>query len=264
MTSYAALLATVTQGRAEMPADWTQGRTLFGGAVAAVGLRAIRHAAGDERRLRSLLVDFAGPVAPGSCHIETAVLREGRSATHAQAIVRQDDSVRAVVVAVLGTDRASTVQLAGPTRPNAAAPAELQVFPYLEGLTPTFTEHFEYRYAVGALPFSGSTGDRIAGWCRFREPQLGASADEVIIALVDAWPSPTLQLMSTPAPASSMTWALDLAPDDANAAADPTAWWYFESRANAAAHGHARIESILWSPDGTAAAFSTQSVVMFS
>lgn len=261
--TYAALLATVAEGRAAMPADWAQGRTLFGGAVAAVGLRAIRTAVGGERRLRTLLVDFAGPVAPGPCGIETTVVREGRSATHAQSIVSQDGSVRALAIAVLGTDRASTVELAGPPRPDAPPPDALTAFPYLEGLTPTFTRHFEYRYEVGALPFSGSSGDRIAGWCRFREPQPGANVEEIIIGLVDAWPSPTLQLMKTPAPASSMTWSLDLAPG-ALPAADPTAWWYFESRANSAAHGHARIESILWSPDATAAAYSTQSVAMFS
>jgi acyl-CoA thioesterase len=263
MSSYAAMLASLSEGHAEVPDDWGQGRTLFGGAVVALGVRAIRIESSTERPLRSLLVDFAGPVAPGTCDVTATVVRHGRSTTHAQATIAQTDSIRCVLLATLGADRESTVRLEAARRPDAPGPEELTAFPYLPGVTPTFTRHFDYRYASGGLPFSGGTNSRLSGWVRFREPPIGAGLDEQILALVDAWPSPTLQMMSKVAPASSMTWSLDLVPG-ALGEIDPSGWWFFDSGATVAAHGHARIESTLWSPDGAAAAFSTQTVAMFS
>ena len=49
----------------ELTEDWAQGRAGFGGAVAAMGLAAWHRRGGGQRPLRSVMVDFVRPTAPG-------------------------------------------------------------------------------------------------------------------------------------------------------------------------------------------------------
>ena len=83
----------------ECPESWAQGRTIFGGLVAAGALRAMREY--TDRRPRSLLISFVGPVSPGLSEIEVTKLRSGRSMTQLEARVSQD-GVRTVVIGAFG------------------------------------------------------------------------------------------------------------------------------------------------------------------
>ncbi|MCP3950866.1 MAG: thioesterase family protein [Desulfobacterales bacterium] len=68
-------------------------------------------------------------------------------------------------------------------------PDEALELPYSEGLTPAFTRHFAYRWALGDLPFSGKGGHEIGGWIQFRE-RTDCLSEEWLVALADAWPIP--------------------------------------------------------------------------
>ncbi len=68
------------ESRVLVPEDWTQGRTLFGGLQAAIGLKAMRSLV-PEAPLRSLQVTFVGPVPGGEVRASARVIRSGKSTT---------------------------------------------------------------------------------------------------------------------------------------------------------------------------------------
>ena len=72
--------------RADIPADWAQGRTAFGGLAASVLIRAVQQLPGlSDLPVRSVDAAFVGPVPPGPVLIRAQLLRQGKYLTHAVA-----------------------------------------------------------------------------------------------------------------------------------------------------------------------------------
>ena len=129
-----------------------QGRAGYGGLVGALALTSMRKHVPPARKVRSLLVSFVGPVGPGDFSIHARVLRSGKAVTHVEAKVVQREAVRCVVMGSFGGDRDSAIRIDPAPRPEMAGPAEALELPYIDGLTPAFTRHFAYRWALGELP----------------------------------------------------------------------------------------------------------------
>lgn len=242
-------------------AGWAQGRATFGGVVAAAALEAIHAQVGRRRPLRTFTATFAGPVEPDvDAEIGAMALREGRAVTIAEARIEQAGTLRFTASAVFGEPRDSAIHIPPRPAPAAAAPDEGRELPFLPGITPAFARELDIRFTVGAPPFTGATEARLGGWFRFRRDEGPADA-AALIALVDVWPVPALPLLTAPAPASSITWSLDLLADASNRRTDD--WWLYESEAVAAADGYVQANAWLWDADGRAVARSTQSVAIF-
>lgn len=241
---------------------WGQGRATYGGLVAGLLLSAIKGqvAADPAPPLRSLTVSFVAPVAPGETQVEATVLRAGRAATQGQALMRQDGQVVAAALASFGTGRPSAVTVA-PAEPMPALPDPdgIEAFPHIPGLTPDFFAHVELRLADGGMPYSGAATSHMTGWMRFREtpPTFG---EEHFVTLADAWPPAVIQQLTEMAPASSLTWTLELLGDVAVA---PDAQWAYDVRTHHAAEGYAHTDARIWRADGTLVALSRQTVAVF-
>src|SRR5947207_10768164 len=117
----------------EVPEDWLQGRTLFGGLQAVVGLAAMRSLAPDAP-LRSLQVTFLAPVPGGPVTARARILRSGKSATHVEARIVDGDNTLALMVGVFGLPRTSAVTLR-PQQPDAT-PEDPVELPWIPGVTP--------------------------------------------------------------------------------------------------------------------------------
>jgi len=282
------------RGTALVPAGWGQGRSTLGGLVAALALAAMRAAVAEPRPPRSLLAIFTGPVEPGAVEVEARALRRGGSVTHAEARLSQDGEVRCAALAAFGAARESALAVAPPPRPAAPGPEGLDELPFVPGVTPEFTRHVAYRWALGAPVFSGAGRREMGGWCRLRDGR-GAASEERLLALVDAWPAAVLSRIDRPAPASSLTWAIEFvhrvapaaaegegaagaegAPAEAPgasraagtaagaAAAAGDGWWFYRSETEAAAAGYAHESAALWDPAGRLVALSRQAVAVFA
>ena len=109
----------------------------------------------------------------------------------------------------------------------------------------------------------------MGGWCRLRDGR-GAASEERLLALVDAWPAAVLSRIDFPAPASSLTWAIEFVHPPAPAApAEPAGggtdgWWFYRSGTETAAGGYAHESAALWDPAGRLVALSRQVVVLFA
>ncbi|BBO70648.1 hypothetical protein DSCA_45780 [Desulfosarcina alkanivorans] len=246
----------------QLPEDWMQGRAGYGGLVGALALKSMRGHVAAERRVRSLLTSFVGPVGPGDFSIHTRVLRSGRAVTHVEATLVQQDAVRCVALGSFGGDRDSAIHIDPAPRPEMAAPDQALELPYIEGLTPAFTRHFSYRWALGELPFSGRGGHEIGGWIQFREPT-DCLTEEWLVALADAWPTPVLSMLSAPASASTVTWEMGFVHLDRQACT-PNDWWGYHATAASAENGYVHEQGAVWDPDGRLAAYSRQTSTVFA
>src|ERR1700754_4768562 len=96
-TPFSVLLSRIAardgESMLDVPEDWLQGRTLFGGLQAVVGFAAMRTLA-PAAPLRSLQVTFLAPVPGGPVRARARILRSGKSTTHVEArIVDGDDTL---------------------------------------------------------------------------------------------------------------------------------------------------------------------------
>src|SRR5690606_12699610 len=74
-----------------IPEKWGQGRATFGGMVAAAMFEKLAPYVAEGRPVRSMMVSFVAPVAPGELDVMVKVLREGKGATQVQATAYQND-----------------------------------------------------------------------------------------------------------------------------------------------------------------------------
>lgn len=185
-------------------------------------------------------------------------VRESRSDT---ATVYQNDQACAVMLASFGSGRESMVSVQPDKAPDFKAPDEVQSFPFIPGLTPDFTQHFDYRYTVGTMPFMGSNQTEMGGWITLREDSEKPVSVASMLALLDAWPPAVFSMLKKPTSGSSLTWNISFVdvPDDCSA----NDWWQYLAKIQSAAHGYSHIDSTLWDKNGNAVAMSRQTVSVF-
>ena len=244
-----------------LPDDWMQGRAGYGGLVGALALKAMRARVPAERKVRSLLITFVGPVGPAAFTLATQTLRTGRSVSTVAARVNQADAPCCVAVGSFGGDRDSTVQIEPAAPPHMAPPHEALELPYIDGVTPAFTRHFNYRWALGELPFTGKGGHEIGGWIQFREPT-DCLTEEWLVALADAWPTPALSMLTQPAAASTLTWELGFVHLNRDTCTEND-WWAYHAAVDSAERGYVHERATLWDPEGRLAAYSRQTATIF-
>jgi acyl-CoA thioesterase len=242
---------------ADIPADWAQGRTAFGGLAAALQVNAVQtlpETAGLP--VRSVDAAFIAPVVPGPVRVRAQVLRQGRNLTHAAAelLGPDDEAPLARVHVVLGQLRDSQVVVAPPEPPVIPIEDCIEM-PYLPGITPDFTRNLDFRFASG-FPFTGGSEARITGWCRHRSDVRGVAS---IAALVDAWPGTVLPLLTAPAPASTVRWSLQFPGDEEPRGDD---WYWYTSDTPSAVGGYSTMTAQLWL-DGRLLSWSEQLLAIF-
>lgn len=240
----------------DVPEDWLQGRTLFGGLQAVIGLAAMRTVA-PASALRSMQVTFLAPVPGGPVRAQARVLRSGKNTSHVEARIVDGDATLCLMVGVFGTARASGVEL----RPEQAAvtsdkPVEL---PWIPGAVPNFTQHFRARWLEGAPPRTGVTHPRSVIDLAMRDG--GPVTESHVVAMADFIPPIALSWLSTAVPAASLTWMLELLTDDV--AALPLEGWRVDAEMTAAAGGYTHQSLILWGPGGVPVALGRQTMVVF-
>lgn len=191
-----------------VPADWLQGRSVYGGLQTAMAVAAMRTHVGPHLPLRSLQITFIGPVDPGEVRAESALLRSGRSASHVNATIQQHGQTVLHAIGIFGEARYSTTDFQ-PSRPEpVAAPEAFEDVPYFEGRMPAFLQHLHMRPVAGAHPFSGASKGGSQFYMRHRDDD--AMSEGHLFALADATPPAAMPLLDKPGRVSSMNWNFEL------------------------------------------------------
>ncbi|MCB9779609.1 MAG: thioesterase family protein [Alphaproteobacteria bacterium] len=264
----AVALAELGDGRYSTVLDpsWAQGRAAFGGLVAGWAVAALRRQVdatlppGDVRPLRSVMVDFVAPVAPGPVEVRAEVLRSGSSLTQGRAEVLQDGQVAAVLLAAFGAARPTRIPWA--PAPQPPLPEDRVTFPYIEGVLPAFVQHYSFEWARTNFPYTGADSTGVDGRVR---PATPAPVDEpALMGIIDAWPAPVLCLSDRPIPSSTVTWFVNVVTPPPVGGWPGDGWFRYQSDCVVSADGHVDMDSRLWGPDGSLVATSRQLVVEFS
>lgn len=246
--------------------DWQQGRTLFGGLLSALSVQAMRDVCGADWPLRALQTNFIGPVSLEPFDVEVSLLRQGKNVRQVKATVLQTDAqgveqVCGILLGVFGTGRTSQIPSRRPTQPTVALSAQASTtLPYMPGLTPNFTQHLDFRLAEGAFPFTGG-GDWLTRFHLRLKESTGVDPELIAVILADAGPTPTLSQAKNFAPASSVSWTLELRPVTN---VDPEGMWRLDQDTIAYDEGYANDRAQLWTPDGQLAAFGYQVVAVYA
>ena len=266
MSAFSALMQTVTaegegQFKASITDSWLQGRTAFGGLSTALVTAAMRQQVASERRLRALSVSFVGPAPAGDHQVLLRPLREGGSVTHIQGELQCDSEVATMVTAAYGKDRASAIVTPSAPRPaNITSPEDSESMPYIEGITPAFTQHFDMRLASGSLPFSGADSADFAMWLAYKDATV--MDENAMIGLADAPPMPGLNQVKGLGVGSSLSWYLEF-PELSADAQHSEGLWYLDYRCQAGSKGYFSNYATIYAPNGEAAMFSRQVATVF-
>ncbi len=242
--------------RGQVPEEWRQGRTAYGGLLAAAAIRAMKTELPSERKLRHFSAQFVA-AATGDLEMQVTTLASGGSMTSKQAVVLSEGSPCTVVLASFGTDRPVGKAVEASSL-SPVDPSSLERFPYIEGVTPNFTRFVDYRYTEGSYPFSAHSEARLGGYCRHKTP--AGAPDEAAIGLLDAWPPAVLPLLRTPSPASTVSWSAHFYDPPTHPIED---WWFYRAETVRYEEGYATTQAHLHAPDGRLVAWSEQLVSVY-
>ena len=240
----------------DVPDDWLQGRTLFGGLQAVVGVAAMRTLE-PKAPLRSLQVTFLAPVPGGPVRAEARTLRSGKSTTHVEARIVDGDNTLALMVGIFGLARASAVTLL--PRQRGVPDAVSSELPWIPGVTPNFTQHFRARFLAGGPPWSGANAPENVIALAMRDT--GNATEHHVLAMADFIPPIALSYLKTPVPAAALNWMLELVAEDVGSL--PLEGWRIDAEMTAANGGYINQSLTLWGPGGVPVALGRQTMVVF-
>ena len=260
---------------AQVPEEWTQGRSLFGGLQAALAARAMR-ALVPLAPLRSLQVAFVAPVPAGAVAVEARLLRAGKSVSQVEARIVAGGQTLCLVLGVYGMPRSSQAQLlpapaavpeAAPIAlpavpgisPGGAVPAPFEL-PFVPGLSPSFTQYFKARYLFGGLAMSGSRETRQVIDLDLIDAD-GPVDETHVLAFADYIPPIALNMVDQFVAGSSVSWMIEFLRDRYDDLG--LAGWRVDAQLNAARDGYTNQQLTLWGPGGVPVALSRQSMVVF-
>ncbi len=243
----------------EAPADWTQGRTLYGGITAALAHEVALRSHEGLGQLRSAQFTFIGPAA-GKLRFTSTLLRRGKSSVLIAADCFNEDGPAARAVFVFGAARDSKVTHDFFPAPKVPAPDACTSFRKEGGAAPRgFWNNFETRLASGGRLFERAvTKPEFAVWTRFLDTG-GANPTTALLALADCLPPAAMVVFPQPAPISTMTWTVDVArvPEKLDG------WYLLWAISEQAANGYSVQNMAMWSESGELIAAGRQNVAIF-
>ena len=240
----------------DMPAGWSQGRSVYGGLVAASAAGLARLHVDAERELRMMSLQLYRPTADGRVDGTVRVVREGKYASFVDVALSQDGSQNAAASFVFARNRPASTAIPAAPPWEGPDPDSLVEMPYIPGVVPEFVRNLSFRWVRGGMPFTGADETEFDAYCRFRAP---AGDIEGVLGLLDAFPAPALSTLTSPAPASTVSWT-------AHVVAAPErieGWCKFTYRTVVGAGGMHTVFGSLYSEDGRLLGWTEQLVAVY-
>jgi acyl-CoA thioesterase len=261
--SFSAVLQAMSQEgavySAPVPPNWTQGRTAYGGFTSTLLLAAARRAYPDLPPLRSVLVNFTGPLgAPPDIRVE--LLRQGRNIT--TLLVRAETDGKPVAVGTFSFGVAQDSHVAQAlAAPSDEGPEAFEPFfpPQMTRVPARFFENFEVKLIDGHRPFAGADRGYVRVWARHRDPGMWASP-EGLLSIADMLPPAVFAKCSKIGPNSSVNWICNVLSEDMQT---EDGWWMIESDLSAGHDGYSSQVMRMWNSKGELVVDGMQSVVIF-
>lgn len=242
----------------DAPEAWGQGRTLYGGMIAALAHEAVKRAHADVPPLRSAQLGFVGP-ASGRLRFEPQVLRRGRSSTIVASDCLTEEGVATRALFVYGAARQSEVAHNHLPMPNVPTPDACGPFRKMTTSMRGFWDNFETRLAAGGRMLDLSAPKpEFAVWTRFLDPG-GAEPTAALLAMADCLPPAAIVHFPKHGPISSITWSIDVM-------GVPThleQWFLLTASSEHTADGYSMQSMMMWDEAGAPLVVGRQVVAIF-
>jgi len=248
--------------------NWKQGRTAYGGLTLALAYDAAVQALNPLPPLRSLQINFVGPVTDDPV-FTAKLLRQGRNVTTAQVmgyIETTDGDAKAApkniasANFIFGAARSSGISVSLPA-PDAPPPEGCEPFTpeFVKRAVPQFFHNFDTRLIEGARPMSGAKEGYIRTWSRHHD---AASRNGIasLLCISDVLPPAALPMFTKMGPVSSVNFTLNILVDEPQT---DDGWWHIETRLSAAQGGYSSQIMRIWNMDGVLVAEGMQCVAIF-
>jgi len=223
-----------------------------GGFVAALLMRAMTAAVGDETRApRSLTIHYPAAPREGIVQIRTLVERAGRSLTTVSCRMVQGERLIAIAAAAFSAPREPLFEFDDVPAPDVPPPEEVPTFDPRPDLPP-FASQWETKPAIGAPPFTGAEHAVAGGWIRplGEQPLDGA----LVAQLTDAWIPAVFARLDRPNPVPT----IDLTVHFREALPLPGDWVLSRFDSRLSRGGFVEEDGLIWSRDGRLIAQSRQ------
>lgn len=239
--------------------NWSQGRSAFGGLSAAFAVTAMQKLLPQQQTIRSLMISFVAPVAPGEVTVQSEIVRQGKNVTQCSANVISEGQIGVQALAAFGNGREAF-------RPPSAALKELPdrseglAFADRANRLPHFLQYFDGCWMDGAMPFAGEYKPYLRMWVRHKQ-DVSRFPIEKLVALADI-PPPVLlsHFDKPPVPASSLSWSLEFVEPPESLTGE---WFYLDFEVDAAADGYTQQSGKLYDESGRLVALTRQCMVYF-
>ena len=263
MTPFTTLLDAIrangNQHLVDIPENWMQGRTTFGGLSAALCLAAAQRTVSELPPLRAAQLTFVGP-AGGAVAMTTRVLRRGKSSVFIAVELHAAGSLATHAIFSFGAARDSDYSYRSHPLPKAPLPGTTEAF-FRSG-KPKFSQHFETFIAGGHKLVSSAATPEIMLWLRHRDQRAMATLPG-LIALGDTPPVAAYTILAAPVQVSSITWSIELVDAAAAQCAPGDAWYLLRSVGEDVRDGYSVQNMTLWAQDGTLIMLARQTVAIF-
>lgn len=248
---------TAEGGEIHLPdhAEWTQGRTLYGGASALIAYTAAIRAFPDLPPLRAAQIAFVAPTGP-DIELRREIVRQGRNVAQVRSEIWSEGQCTTTAFFLFGTER----------EPNATHPAaEPEDWPgppgeaeaVMEGKGPAFIQnHFELRRAQDTR---GKGEPVVQRWARLQQPT-GLDTISELVLLGDVMPPGAMRAMQRMGPISSINWSFNIL--DTQPKTDD-GWWLSQNASQHADAGYSSERLRLWNTSGQLVVEGMQCVAVF-
>ncbi len=244
-----------------VPADWAQGRTVYGGLSAGLLCDAASQGVDPTRRLRYLKVGFLRPLEAGKpFRIEMEEISAGRTVVVRSAQITQDDAVRVTAQANFVTQLESQIEIET-FSPPALRPWDADGAMKMRGPGfPAFTQFIDFHATTQSLPFQRCEIPELGGWMRFMTAPDTITKSH-LVCLIDAWPPAPVTYYDRMVPLSTISWSIHFAePLDGICGDD---FLGYLARVNFFRDGYGSTTADIWAPDGRLLAKSYQTFVIY-
>lgn len=261
LTGFTSLIAGLEQENGfftiELPDDWLQGRTAYGGLSAALCLEATLRAFPNLPPLRSAHFSFVGP-AVGVLRVTAEILRQGKSTAFTSAEIEGERGIATRANLCFGSARATNCNYINISMPTVSRPDTYPFF-FTWPNRPNFMRHFDGRLAAGGWPCSASANPEMLVWLRHCDQEIDHSIVN-LLALADALPPAFFVLLHKPVLISTVTWSVDFLDEYPR---NQDGWWLVKSAAESAQHGFSTQNILIWAPDGRLVITARQNIAVF-
>lgn len=241
----------------ELPPDWLQGRTAYGGLSAALCLEATLRACGELPPLRSAQFCFIGP-ATGVLRMAPTVLRKGKSTVVVGVDLEGDSGLAVRATFCFGSSRVVAQRHMALDMPEVAAPQTAP--PYFSWPNrPNFMSHFDGRLVRGSMPGTPGRAPEMTVWLRHHDAEDGHALVR-LLSLADALPPAALVMYSEGVPISTMTWTIEFLDDNPQTS---DGWWLAQAVADTSDQGYSAQGAVIWNREGQPTLIARQNVAIF-